>query len=124
MSAGLRAGYKQTEVGVIPEDWKAVQVGEIATKVGSGITPTGGQRFYKSDGRPFMRSQNVGWGTLLLDDIAFIDDSIHCTFAETEIKNEDVFLNITGASIGRSAIADSRILGGERKSARLHYSGG
>ncbi len=28
MSAGLRAGYKQTEVGVIPEDWEVACVGE------------------------------------------------------------------------------------------------
>ncbi|MFZ4623409.1 MAG: hypothetical protein ACOYNF_04145 [Rhodoferax sp.] len=108
MSTGLRVGHKQTEVGVIPEEWDVAQVGEFATKVGSGITPTGGQRVYKIEGRPFMRSQNVGWGALLLDDVAFIDDFTHYTFPDTEIKNEDVFLNITGASIGRSAIADSR----------------
>lgn len=108
----VKPGYKQTEVGVIPEKWEVAQVGEIATKVGSGITPTGGERVYKSEGRPFLRSQNVGRGTLLLDDVAFIDDAIHCTFADTEIKSGDVFLNITGASIGRSSVADSRIEGG------------
>ena len=59
-----------------------------------------------------MRSQNVGWGNLLLDDVAFIDDATHATFPETEIQLDDVFLNITGASIGRSAIADSRLVGG------------
>ena len=112
MNAALKPGYKQTEVGVIPVAWEVAQVGETATKVGSGITPTGGQRVYKSEGRPLMRSQNVGWGTLLLDDVAFIDDAIHCTFADTEIKSGDVFLNITGASIGRSAVADSRVEGG------------
>ncbi len=30
MSAGLRAGYKQTEVGVIPEDWEVKSLGNIA----------------------------------------------------------------------------------------------
>lgn len=29
VSAGLRAGYKQTEVGVIPEDWDEFTVGEL-----------------------------------------------------------------------------------------------
>ncbi len=32
----LRAGYKQTEVGVIPEDWVLEKVGNLATKVASG----------------------------------------------------------------------------------------
>jgi type I restriction enzyme S subunit len=108
----VKPGYKETEVGVIPEEWEVTQVGRTTTKVGSGITPTGGNRVYKSEGRPFMRSQNVGWGTLLLDDVAFIDDAIHSTFADTEIKSGDVFLNITGASIGRSSVADSRVEGG------------
>jgi type I restriction enzyme S subunit len=44
--------------------------------------------------------------------MAFIDDNTHFTFQETEIEEDDVFLNITGASIGRSAVADARLRGG------------
>lgn len=108
----VNAKFKSTEVGVIPSDWEVVCLGEMTIKVGSGITPTGGERVYKKDGRPFLRSQNVGWGCLLMEDIAFIDDSTHNTFKDTEILVNDVFLNITGASIGRSAVADSRVEGG------------
>jgi type I restriction enzyme S subunit len=105
----LRPGYKQTEVGVIPEEWDVDCLGDKTTKVGSGITPTGGEKVYKQEGRPFLRSQNVGWGTLLMEDIAFIDEATHETFKATEIEADDVFLNITGASIGRSAVADARV---------------
>ncbi|HEY0940914.1 MAG TPA: restriction endonuclease subunit S [Steroidobacter sp.] len=59
-----------------------------------------------------MRSQNVGWGTLLLGDLAYIDDATHATFPDTEIRVDDVLLNITGASIGRCAVADARLEGG------------
>lgn len=93
-------------------DWEEEELGSKAKKVGSGITPTGGDKTYKQSGRPFVRSQNVGWGALLLDDIAFIDEEIHGSFSGTEIQVLDVLLNITGASIGRSAIADERIVGG------------
>jgi type I restriction enzyme S subunit len=44
-----------------------------------------------------------------MEDIAFIDDETHETFQATEIEADDVFLNITGASIGRSAVADVRV---------------
>lgn len=108
----VKKGFKQTEVGVIPEDWDVGSIGDLATKVGSGITPTGGEKVYKNEGRPFIRSQNVGWGNLLLDDIAFIDEKTHASFSETEIKLDDVLLNITGASIGRSTIADKRVENG------------
>jgi type I restriction enzyme S subunit len=105
----VRRGYRRTEIGVIPKDWQIAQLGEKVTKVGSGLTPTGGMRVYRQEGRPFLRSQNVGWGNLLLDDVVFIDDETHATFRDTEINAGDVLLNITGASIGRSAVADVRV---------------
>jgi len=107
-----KPGYKQTGVGEIPKDWEVCSLDDVVTKVGSGITPTGGEKVYKKEGRPFLRSQNVGWGHLLFDDIAFIDEETHRSFLATEIKLDDVLLNITGASIGRSAVADNRLLGG------------
>jgi type I restriction enzyme S subunit len=93
-------------------EWVGGDLGSRATKVGSGITPNGGDKNYKQSGRPFVRSQNVGWGELILDDVAFIDEETHSSFSSTEIKVLDVLLNITGASIGRSAVADGRIAGG------------
>lgn len=93
-------------------EWENVQLGPQTTKVGSGVTPRGGDRNYIKQGRPFIRSQNVGWGELILDDIVFISEEIHRTFISTEIEKNDILLNITGASIGRSAFADSRIAGG------------
>jgi type I restriction enzyme S subunit len=93
-------------------DWEDGALQGKTNKIGSGITPTGGERNYKKSGRPFVRSQNVGWGTLILNDIAFIDDATHATFDSTEIKANDVLLNITGASIGRCAVADDRIAAG------------
>lgn len=94
------------------KEWDSVSIDSKTTKVGSGITPKGGDKNYKNEGRPFIRSQNVGWGNLRLDDVVFIDDDIHSTFSSTEIKNGDVLLNITGASIGRSAVANNCIQGG------------
>jgi type I restriction enzyme S subunit len=35
-SGELKPGYKQTEVGVIPEDWDVLSLGELATTVASG----------------------------------------------------------------------------------------
>jgi len=93
-------------------EWAPHDLGAKTTKVGSGITPRGGDRTYKKSGRPFIRSQNIGWGELILDDVAFIDEQTHMSFVSTEIFDCDVFLNITGASIGRSAVADARIVGG------------
>ena len=102
-------GYKQTEIGRIPEEWEVIKLGEFTEQVGSGITPTGGSKVYIPSGRPFVRSQNVGWGMLKLDDLVYIDEETHRSFISSEIQRDDVLLNITGASIGRSSMADERI---------------
>ena len=105
-------GYKDSPLGIIPKEWEVKRLGELCTKIGSGVTPRGGQNVYLSQGRPFMRSQNVANGYLLLDDVVFIDERTHQKQKSTEIELDDVLLNITGASIGRSAIATSEIVGG------------
>ena len=76
------------------------------------MTPRGGEAVYKSEGHPFVRSQNVGLGHLMLDDIAYIDEDTHQRQKNTELQLDDVLLNITGASIGRSALVNQQIVGG------------
>jgi len=92
--------------------WPTAQLRSVSTRIGSGITPRGGASVYRAIGRPFVRSQNIGWGELRLDDIAFIDEATHSTFTASEIRAGDVLLNITGASIGRSAVAGQELDGG------------
>lgn len=65
MSTPLRAGYKQTEVGVIPEDWESATVNSLAASVRNAIVggPFGSDlvsRDYVDDGVPVIRGQNMG----------------------------------------------------------------
>ena len=114
------ANNKNTKVPNVPNlrfpeflgEWKKCTIAELATKVGSGVTPRGGEAMYKTEGHPFVRSQNVGLGHLLLDDIAYIDEDTHQRQKNTELQLDDVLLNITGASIGRSAIVTKEIVRG------------
>ena len=93
-------------------EWEPAALETYTTKIGSGITPRGGDKNYKAEGHPFVRSQNVGWGELILDDVVYIDEETHSSFLSTEIMADDVLLNISGASIGRSAVANRLISGG------------
>lgn len=94
------------------EEWETVKIGTITKKVGSGVTPRGGETVYRSKGHPFVRSQNVGWGRLLLNDIAYIDEETHKKQLNTTLELNDVLLNITGASIGRCAVVNEMIVNG------------
>lgn len=87
----------------LPVTWKITTIGELSTFIGSGVTPSGGSANYKDSGIPFIRSQNVYPNELRLGDVAYISIEMHSQMKRTHIKPKDVLLNITGASIGRSA---------------------
>jgi len=93
--------FKDSSLGRIPIAWDVPTINDLAVHVGSGITPTGGSNVYKSEGVLFIRSQNVTFEGLLLDDVAYIDERTHRMMARSEVFAHDILLNITGASIGR-----------------------
>ncbi|MBD0310948.1 MAG: restriction endonuclease subunit S, partial [Microcoleus sp. T1-bin1] len=93
--------FKNSPLGKIPTDWDVVSIDKIAIYVGSGITPRGGSNVYKKECILFIRSQNVTFNGLRLDDVAYIDNRTHESMKRSEVFAHDVLLNITGASIGR-----------------------
>ena len=88
-------------LGDVPEHWKVLRLSYLATKFGSGITPRGGATIYQETGIPFLRSQNIHFDGLRIQDVARIAPSLHRELASSHVKPGDVLLNITGASIGR-----------------------
>ena len=93
--------YKQSPLGWLPKEWESHTINDLATRVGSGITPTGGSEVYLTEGVIFIRSQNVKFSGLDLTDVAYIDEVTHHLMAGSEVFPYDVLINITGASIGR-----------------------
>lgn len=88
-------------LGDMPAHWEVVALRYLATKFGSGVTPRGGATVYQNTGVPFLRSQNVHFDELRLEDVARITPRLHQTLSNTHVRPGDVLLNITGASIGR-----------------------
>ncbi len=97
----VKPGYKQTEVGVIPEDWEAKRVGEAGDVLG------GRQRspHYRGKLSKYLRVANV------FDGFIDTEDVLEMPFSPAEkqrfrLKDDDILLN-EGQSIelvGRSAI--------------------
>ena len=88
-------------LGDVPAHWEVVPLATLATKIGSGVTPRGGSTIYQESGIPFLRSQNVHFDGLRLEEVAFINAELHRLLSGTHVQAGDVLLNITGASIGR-----------------------
>ena len=69
----VRPGYKQTDVGVIPEDWEVKQIGDLEPFVTSGSR--GWAAFYSERGSPFIRITNLSRTCIYLDlhDLRFVN---------------------------------------------------
>ncbi|UVI86630.1 restriction endonuclease subunit S [Staphylococcus aureus] len=85
-------------------EWEEKKLGDLTTKIGSGKTPKGGSENYTNKGIPFLRSQNIRNGKLNLNDLVYISKDIDDEMKNSRTYYGDVLLNITGASIGRTAI--------------------
>ncbi|MEB2307916.1 MAG: restriction endonuclease subunit S [Candidatus Brocadiaceae bacterium] len=94
-------------IGEIPEYWDARKIKFNAHKIGSGKTPLGGANAYVDEGILFIRSQNVQYNRLELEDSVFIDGKTDAELFSSRLLKHDVLLNITGASIGRTCIYNS-----------------
>ena len=57
------AGYKLSEVGVIPEDWDVKRIGDIAT-VGSGGTPSREAATYWNGNIPWVTTSQIDFNTI------------------------------------------------------------
>ena len=78
-----------------------IKIKYCVTKIGAGVTPTGGASVYKDSGVIFLRSQNIHNDGLRLEDVAYIMDEIHNKMKESQVNKGDVLINVTRASIGR-----------------------
>ena len=80
---------------------KTVKLKTCCKKIGSGITPRGGDSVYVDNGVSLIRSQNIYNVTFSTQGLAFIDNEIARKMKGVTVENNDVLLNITGDSVAR-----------------------
>jgi len=109
---GLRGEpLKQTEIGEIPESWEVVRLGDIAALITKGSSPKWQGFDYSHAGVLFVRSQNVELGDVALSEVAYLPAEFNRKERRSVLRHGDILVNIVGASIGRAAVADSRLDG-------------
>lgn len=96
----VKQGYKQTEVGEIPEEWTVQQIGELKPFVTSGSR--GWAEFYSDRGDLFIRITNLVRSSIYLDlkNSRFVDLLKNASeAARTQVQTGDILISIT-ADIG------------------------
>jgi type I restriction enzyme, S subunit len=98
----VKPGYKQTEVGVIPEEWEVEpcrRVSKVIT-VGIVVKPT---QYYQKHGVPALRSANIRENRIDKSDLIFISEEANIQQAKSQVKAGDVVTVRTGYP-GTSAV--------------------
>ena len=96
----VKAGYKQTEIGILPEDWEVVTLGEIAAiRDGTHQTPK-----YVPIGIPFYSVEHVTSGDFSIT--KFISEKEHQFLTRSvKIEKGDILMTRIG-SIGDCMLVD------------------
>lgn len=98
------------EMGWVPEGWEVKRLKDLTLKIGSGATPRGGKEAYKEQGISQIRSLNVFDGNFSFKDLVFIDEHQADKLKNVVVLENDVLLNITGASVARCCIVPPTVI--------------
>lgn len=98
----VKKGYKQTELGVIPEDWTVRVFGSVCdVRDGTHESP----KFLKK-GVPFLMSRNLVNGRLDLDNVSYISKSDATQFNKrSKVDRNDILMAMIG-TIGRAVLVN------------------
>lgn len=105
MTVQIPAGYKQTEVGVIPEDWCVAQFSQVSNLITCGIAATP-KYVPENIGFPFLSSANVKNGKISWKDYKHIESNLHHQlYKNNPPKLGDILYSRVG-TIGEAAVID------------------
>src|SRR5258708_4421646 len=105
----LKPGYKQTEVGVIPEDWETRPCSALSDLITVGIVvrPT---QYYTKQGVPALRSANIREDGIHDAEMVFISAKANALLAKSQVRTGDVLTVRTGYP-GTSAVVPTTFAG-------------
>ncbi len=114
----LKAGYKNTEIGVIPEDWEVKSLGRISKLITKGTTP----KCFTQFGINYIKIESLNGNEIDIDKCLYIDEETHNTELKRSIlKNGDLLFAIAGATIGKCATVNKNILPANTQSSISNY---
>src|SRR5690625_3197611 len=89
-------GYKRTEVGVIPEDWRVCSLDSIASVTSGKRLPVGSSLTDHATPYPYVRVADMRAGTVFLDDIKYVPADVFPKIKQYRIFTQDIFISVAG----------------------------
>lgn len=120
VTKGIRPNRKMKYSGIkwireIPIDWKAILITRILDyshpyPLGDGDHGLIKTESYQQTGVPYIRVQNLSWGTdLILNNLVYISEEDNNRIINSTLKPNDILFAKTGATIGKTGIVPDSI---------------
>lgn len=105
----VRTGYKQTEVGVIPEDWEVKPIKSLNFDISDGNYSSKYPKAsdFRAFGVPFIRANNIKGLKVIDDDLRYISEEQHAELLSGHLKKNDILITTRG-DIGQIAFVPER----------------
>ena len=107
----LKPGYKQTEVGVIPEEWEVKTLGSLTSLLTNGFVGTATSAYVESDdGALYIQGYNVQENGFNFHGIKRVSKSFHVRNKKSCLQPDDL-LTIQTGDIGVTTVVPPELAG-------------
>jgi type I restriction enzyme S subunit len=93
----VKPGYKQTDVGVIPEEWEAKTIDQVGFVTSGKRLPLGCSLVEHPTPHPYVRVTDMRPGTVSLSEIKFVPENVFPAIKRYRIFCEDIFISVAGS---------------------------
>ena len=115
ISNNIPQGYKDSPLGVIPQEWEVKRLGEVCLKIQDGNYGADYPKEYEFlvSGIPFITSKALGGeGVLNVDKVNYISADKHAKLRKAQLELNDILFTNRGANVGVTCMVDARLHGG------------
>ncbi len=92
----IPAGYKVTEIGVIPEDWEVHEIEDIADVLSGKRIPKGRTLTENITPYPYITVSDMGAGSVNLENIRFVPEDVYPLIKKYRIFVDDIYISVAG----------------------------
>jgi len=89
-------GFRQTEVGIIPEDWDCVTVDQVGTVKGGKRLPFGHRLVDNLTPHPYIRVSDMVPGGVDTSGIVYVPEQAFGAIRNYRVFSDDIFISVAG----------------------------
>jgi len=92
----IPAGYKQTEIGVIPEDWRVHEIENVADVLSGKRIPKGRALTENNTPYPYISVSDMEARSVNLENIRFVPEDVYPLIKKYRIFVDDIYISVAG----------------------------